>query len=232
MFRRLELLIGPEKLAILQQKTVLIVGLGGVGGNAAEAIARSGFGRILLVDQDVVEPSNINRQLVARSTTLGKPKVDVMEQRIVDINPNCDVVTYHTFYDYSTKDTIWDNDIDYIIDCIDTITYKIDIIQEAHKRGIPMISVMGTGNKYQPEQLTIMRLSKTEYDPIARVIRHKLRHQLNLKDVIVIASKEVPQKPLQETSSPASNAFVPNTAGILAASYIFRIAIGETVTLS
>lgn len=231
MFRRLELLIGPDKLASLQQKTVLIVGLGGVGGNAAEAIARSGFGRIILVDQDIVEASNINRQLIATNKTLDKPKVDVMKQRIKDINPNCEVLTFHTFYDHSSKHEIWDNHIDYVMDCIDTITYKIDLIQEAHKREIPMISVMGTGNKYQPEELHIMRLSKTEYDPIARVIRHKLRHQLNLKDVIVIASKEVPQKPLQETSSPASNAFVPNTAGILAASYIFRIAIGQTVTI-
>lgn len=231
-FRRLELLIGPEKLSVLRDTTVLIVGLGGVGGNAAEAIARSGFGTIILVDQDTVESSNINRQLVATTTTLNRPKVDVMKERITTINPDCNVITYELFYDYSTKDTVWNNNIDYVIDCIDTITYKIDLVQEAYQRQIPIISVMGTGNKYAPEQLAIMRLSDTEYDPIARVMRYKLKHILDYRKVVVVASKEVPQKPLEVTSSPSSNAFVPNTAGILAASYIFRIAIGETVTLS
>jgi tRNA A37 threonylcarbamoyladenosine dehydratase len=224
---RLELLIGPEKIALLQSKTVLIVGLGGVGGNATEAIARSGFGTIILVDQDKVETSNINRQLVATNDTIGKAKVDVMKNRIVAINPSCNVITYELFYDFDTKQQVWNHSIDYVIDCIDTITFKIDLVKEAFTRNIPIISVMGTGNKYQPEALTIIPLSKTSYDPIARVMRQKLRGVVPLKEVMVVASTEQPQKPLKPTSSPASNAFVPNTAGILAASFIFRKAIGE-----
>lgn len=230
-FSRLEQLIGPEKVQLLADKTVLIVGLGGVGGNAAEAIARSGFGHIILVDQDTVELSNMNRQLVALESTLGHPKVDVMKQRIGEINPNCDVQTHYLFYNNETKNDIWASTIDYVIDCIDTITYKIDILIETNKRNIPCISVMGTGNKFHPEKLDIIPLSKTEYDPIARVIRGKLRNTMDLHKVMTVASKERPDKVDSQTMSPSSNAFVPNTAGILAASYIFNLAIHETTSL-
>ncbi|AIO19031.1 tRNA threonylcarbamoyladenosine dehydratase [Candidatus Izimaplasma bacterium HR1] len=225
MFERLIQLIGEEKLEKLKKSTVLIFGLGGVGGSATEAIARSAFGTIILVDKDTVELSNINRQLVALHSTINHTKTEVLKKRILDINPACNVITYNMFYNFETKDQIWQNKIDYVIDCIDTITFKIDIAKVCQDKGIPHISVMGTGNKYHPEKLEIMPLSKTEYDPIAKVMRKKLRIDYKLNEIIVVASKEIPEKTDSTTQSPSSNAFVPNTAGIIAASYIFNKAI-------
>ena len=231
MFSRLEQLTSKETVAFLKTKTVLIFGLGGVGGNAVEAIARSAFGHIILVDKDTIEVSNINRQLVALHSTMGKPKVDVLKERILDINPDCKVTTYNMFYNFETKDQIWQNKIDYVIDCIDTMTFKIDIVRETQNRHIPHISVMGTGNKYHPEKLEIIPLSKTEYDPIARVMRQKLKKEMNLNKVMVVASKEVPDKVDSTKQSPSSNSFVPCAAGIIAASYIFNIAINEATQI-
>jgi tRNA A37 threonylcarbamoyladenosine dehydratase len=228
-FARLQDQLTPEQYNALQSKTVLIIGLGGVGGHAAESIARSAFGTIVLVDHDDVSASNINRQIVALESTIGQRKIDIMKDRIHDINPSCSVITHHLFYDYDTKEDIFHQPIDYIIDCIDTITYKIDVIIEAEKRNIPIISVMGTGNKFQPEKLQIMPLSKTAYDPIARVLRQKLRDKVDMKKVPVVLSTEVPIK--RDVPYPTSNAFVPSSAGILAASYIFRHAIGQAPPL-
>ena len=225
MFERLIQLIGLEKVQNLKTKTVVIFGLGGVGGNAVEAIARSAFGTIILVDKDTVESSNINRQLVALHSTINQPKTEILKQRILDINPNCTVITYNMFYNFETKEELWKHKIDYVIDAIDTITFKIDIAKECHNRNITHISVMGTGNKYHPEKLEIIPLSKTEYDPIAKVMRNKLKHDYKLNKIMVVASKEVPDKTDSTKQSPSSNAFVPSTAGILAASYIFNKAI-------
>lgn len=227
IFSRLIKLIGKEKFQEIQDKSVLIFGLGGVGGNATEAIARSGFGTIILVDNDTIDESNINRQIIALNSTVNKIKTEVMKERILDINPQCTVITYQRFYDFNTKEDIWNNKIDYVIDCIDTITYKIDIIKECISRDITFISVMGTGNKFYPEKLEILPLSKTEYDPIARVIRGKLNKEYNLKKIMVVASKEAPLKVDSTVNSPFSNSFVPNTAGILAASYIFNKVISK-----
>jgi len=225
IFSRLIQLIGNEKFSKLQNKTVLIFGLGGVGGNACESIARSGFGNIILVDKDTVDESNINRQIIALNSTVGDSKVDIMKSRILDINPQCNVITHKIFYNFDTKDSIWNHHIDYVIDCIDTITFKIDIIRECIKREITFISVMGTGNKFHPEKMELIPLGKTEYDPIARVIRNKLKKEANLNKIMVVASKERPLKVDSTTTSPSSNAFVPNTAGLIAASYIFNKAI-------
>lgn len=225
MFSRLIQLIGKEKVKNLQSKTVLVFGLGGVGGNAVEALARSAFGTIILVDKDTFEPSNINRQLGSLHSTLGRSKVDTFKERILDINPNANVITYNMFYNFETKDKIWSHHIDYVIDAIDTMTFKIDIIKECIVRNIVQISVMGTGNKFHPEKLEIIPLSKTEYDPIARVLRNKLKKQYNMNKIMVVASKERPLKVDSTKLSPSSNAFVPNTAGLLAASYIFNKAI-------
>lgn len=224
-FERLEKQIGKENVEKLQDKTVLIFGVGGVGGHAIESIARSAFGTIIIVDKDTVDITNINRQIIALSSTIGTPKVDVMKQRIKDINPDCNVITYQTFYDFETKETIWDNKIDYVIDCIDTMTFKIDIIKTSIEKEIPYISVMGTGNKFHPEKLDIMPLSKTEYDPIAKVLRKKLRTDYNLNKIPVVASKEIPFK--TNTNTPSSNSYVPATAGIIAASYIFNKALKD-----
>lgn len=226
-FSRLKQLIGEPLFDVISTKTVCIVGLGGVGGSAAEAIARSGFGHVILVDQDTIEPSNMNRQLVALHSSIGKPKVEVMKERIQDINPGCQVDVLHMFYNAETKHKLWQLNIDYVIDAIDTITYKIDLVKEAYQRHIPIISVMGTGNKYHPEKLDIIPLGKTSYDPIARVMRQKLKHTLNIDKVMVVASLEPPTKVDSMTMRPSSNAFVPNTAGIMAANHIFLQAIGK-----
>mgnify|MGYP002641062275 CR=1 FL=1 len=224
-YSRLEQLIGKEKLEKIQDKTVLIFGLGGVGGNATESIARSGFGTIILVDKDVVDITNLNRQIIALDSTLGLNKTDVMKTRILDINPRCNVITHTIFYNFETKSQIWEHHIDYVIDCIDTVTFKLDIIRECINRHISFISVMGTGNKFHPEKLDIMKLSKTMYDPIARVLRQKLRKETNIDKIMVVASSEQPLKVDSAKYSPSSNSFVPNTAGLLAASYIFNKAI-------
>ncbi len=219
MFERAKLLLGEEKFTLLQSKTVLVVGLGGVGGHAAEALVRSGIGHVILVDQDIIEPSNINRQIIALHSTVGKVKVDVMKERLLDINPECDVITHHLFYNDNTKETIWNHPIDFVCDCIDTITYKIDLMKEAISRNIPRISVMGTGNKTHPELLELSTLEKTVYDPIARVMRGKLK-TYNMKQIPVVFSKEQPLAIQCETIS--SLATVPSVAGIIAASYIIN----------
>ncbi len=224
-FSRLKEQITESRFAKIQDKTVLIFGVGGVGGHAIETIARSGFGTIILVDKDTVDETNINRQIIALDSTVGSVKVDVMKNRIHDINPNCNVITYQLFYNFDTKDQIWKHEIDYVIDCIDTITFKIDIIKTCLDKNIKFISVMGTGNKFHPEKLDIMPLSKTLYDPIAKVLRQKLKYDYNLKKIPVVASYEVPLK--TRKSTPSSNSFVPSAAGIIASSYIFNQALED-----
>ncbi len=220
IFKKTIDLIGEEKFNLLQQTTVLVIGLGGVGGHATESLARSGIGKLIIVDQDVVDETNINRQIIALSSTIGLPKTVVMKGRLLDINKNLEVITYHTFYDFETKKEIFNHKIDYVIDAIDTITYKIDIIKECLKRGIPFISSMGQGNKLHPEMLEISEITKTSYDPIAKIIRNKLRKEGIKGKVPVIYSKEEPNSIDNQKRSPSSNSFVPATAGLFAASYI------------
>jgi tRNA A37 threonylcarbamoyladenosine dehydratase len=217
---RLEALIGSKQLQSLREKTVLVVGLGGVGGHCAMALARSGIGKMIIVDKDSVDISNINRQIVALYSTIGRPKVGVLKERILDVNKDCEVVTYHLFYNEESKEEIFSHQIDFVCDCIDTITFKIDIIKEALNRNIPFISAMGAANKMKPELLEISELSKTEYDPIAKVIRTKLRKEKIKGKVPVVYSKEVPLK--NEENILGSNSFVPSSMGLLAASYAIR----------
>ena len=221
-FKKTIQLIGVDKFNLLQNTTVLVVGLGGVGGHATEALARSGIGKLIIVDNDVVDESNINRQIIALSSTVGRPKTMVMKERLQDINEHLEVLTYHTFYNFETKGEIFNHKIDYVIDAIDTITFKIDIIKECLKRGIPFISSMGQGNKLHPELLEISEITKTSYDPIAKVIRAKLRKEHINGKVPVIYSKEEPNSNDKLKRSPASNSFVPAVAGLLAASYIIN----------
>lgn len=227
-FSRLIQLIGDDAFTTLSQQTVMIVGLGGVGGSACEAIVRSGIQHIILVDGDVVRKSNLNRQIIALQSTIGQSKVKVMKSRIADINPDAVVEIYPIMYNFDTKQDILNHRIDFIIDAIDTITFKIDLIKEAFARDIPIISVMGTGNKFLPQKLDVMPLSKTAYDPIARILRQKLKQELNLNYVPVVASTEPPLKVDSLKMSPSSNAFVPNTAGILAASHVINTILGKT----
>lgn len=224
IFERLQLITKEVGLQKLQNSTVLVLGLGGVGGHACEALARSGVGTLVIVDRDVVDETNINRQIVALHSTIGRPKTDVMKQRILDINPECKVIPYHAFYNLETKEEILSHSFDFICDCIDTVTFKIDIIKESIQRKIPIISSMGAGNKVDPERFEIEYLHKTTYDPIAKVIRKKLRSERIEAKIPVVYSKEVP---IQTNSTViGSTAFNPSVAGLLMAGYVVRQILG------
>jgi len=220
MFSRTIDLIGPEQLEKIKSMHVLVLGLGGVGSFAVEALARSGVKHFVLVDKDRVDASNINRQLPALHTTIGQAKVDLMKERILAIQPDAEVITYHSFYNFDTKEEILSNPVNAICDCIDTVTFKIDIQREAYERSIDAISVLGTGNKLDPTFLEVERLDKTTYCPIGRVMRKKLKDIS--KHVKVIYSKEQQTKYSTEKRTPASMVFVPSSAGILAASVLIR----------
>jgi len=239
-FSRNELMVGEEGLTMLKETTVAIVGIGGVGSFAAEAIARSGVGRIILVDKDTVDITNVNRQLVATLSTVGERKVDVMERRILDVNPTCDIIKLHMFYTDETADELFAYDIDYIVDAADTVRYKIDIIERALARNIPIISSMGAANKLDPTRFQIADISKTHTDPLAKVIRTRLRKKGISKGVPVIFSDESPiiireevvahvgneeSDIRKESMPPASNAFVPSVVGLIAASWVIRSVI-------
>ncbi len=236
-FSRNELAIGTEGLNKLKNSTVAILGVGGVGSFAAEACARSGVGRIILVDKDNVDITNINRQLVAYLSTVGKSKSAVMKERIADINPDCEVIDMHMFYTEETYESFFDLKPDYVIDASDTVIYKIHIIKECLKRNIPIISSMGAANKMDPTRFQIADISKTHTDPLAKVIRTKLRKEGIKKGVTVVFSDESPivirpdvaeyvGKPEAEIRKakmpPSSNAFAPSVAGLIAASWVIN----------
>ena len=236
-FSRNELAIGKEGLNKLKNTTVAILGVGGVGSFAAEACARSGVGRIILVDKDNVDITNINRQLVAYLSTVGKSKSAVMKERIADINPDCEVIDMHMFYTEETYESFFELKPDYVIDASDTVIYKIHIIKECLKRNIPIISSMGAANKMDPTRFQIADISKTHTDPLAKVIRTKLRKEGIKKGVTVVFSDESPivirpdvaeyvGKPEAEIRKakmpPSSNAFAPSVAGLIAASWVIN----------
>ncbi len=218
MFEREELLIG-NKIDILKDKTILIVGIGGVGGYVVESMVRCGIGHIVLVDFDTVDISNINRQLVALHSTLGKKKVEAYKERILDINPSCTVDTFDIFYDESNKDVIFNQKIDYVIDCCDSVNSKVLLIKECKERNIPIISSMGTGNKFHPELFKIDRLKKTEYDPLAKKMRFLLKDNKELLDTMVLYSTE---QPTPYKGKVGSISYVPSVAGLLITSYVIN----------
>ncbi|PKU52110.1 tRNA threonylcarbamoyladenosine dehydratase [Lysinibacillus fusiformis] len=234
-FSRNELAIGTEGLEKLKNTTVAILGVGGVGSFAAEACARSGIGRIILVDKDNVDITNVNRQLVAYLSTVGKSKSAVMKERIADINPACEVIDMHMFYTEETYEKFFAQGIDYVIDASDTVMYKIHLMKECLKRNIPIISSMGAANKMDPTRFQIADISKTHTDPLAKIIRTKLRKEGIHKGVTVVFSDESPivvrpdvvehvGKPdaaiRKAKMPPSSNAFVPSVAGLIAASWV------------
>lgn len=237
-FSRTELAIGPEGLAVMKRSTVAVLGVGGVGSIAAEALARTGVGRIVMIDKDVVDITNLNRQVHALLTTIGQPKTDLMRDRIKLINPECDAVALNMFYTEETCEQLFAYDLDYVLDCSDTITYKIHLIQECLKRNIPIISSMGAANRMDPTKLQVADISKTHTDPMARVIRTKLRQAGIRKGVKVIFSTEEPLRPREDVTQrivpdnapnirkaqqpPASNAFVPPVAGLIMVSAAVR----------
>lgn len=220
MLSRLELLIQKEGIERLKKAHVIVFGVGGVGGYVVEALVRSGIGMITIVDNDVVSLSNLNRQIIATRTTIGMKKVDVMKQRILDINPDCHVETKEMFYLPENADDIHLDNYDYVVDAIDTITSKIELAMRCENLQVPLISSMGTGNKMNPALLEVADIYQTSICPLARVMRRELkkRHVRHLK---VVYSKEEPLKsPLQRT--PGSSAFVPSSAGLLIASEVVK----------
>lgn len=217
MFEREELLIGKDNILKLSSKTILVLGVGGVGGYVVESLVRSGIGHLILVDFDTIDITNLNRQIIALHSNIGKKKVDCFKERINDINPNCVVDTYDLFYDSSNRDIFFDKDIDYIVDCCDSLNSKKVIIEEALKRNIPIISSMGTGNKLNPEMFKIAKLKKTSYDPLAKKLRYMLKENKRALEIPVLYSEEESIKGLTKIGSIS---FVPSSAGLLISSYV------------
>ncbi|MBQ3435878.1 MAG: tRNA threonylcarbamoyladenosine dehydratase [Bacilli bacterium] len=214
-FKRLEKLVGKEAINSLNEKTVLVLGIGGVGGYTVEALVRSNIGKIIIVDGDKVEKSNINRQIIALEKTIGKKKTDVMKKRIKEINSNCEVITISEFITKDNIDLLFKEKIDYLVDACDTIKTKELVIKKCIERKIKIISSMGTAKKMDPSKLEITDIYKTINDPIARIIR-KFAKEEKIKHLTVLSSKELPK----DINDLGSNAFVPPTAGLLIASYI------------
>lgn len=248
-FSRFEMLIGRKAIEKLEQSRVAVFGVGGVGSFAVEGLARCGVGKFILVDDDLVCLTNLNRQIHATRKTIGKPKVDVMKERILDINPKAEVETHQIFYLPETAGQLLDGRIDYIVDAIDTVTAKIDLVVKAKQKGIPIISSMGTGNKLDPEKLMITDISKTNTDPLARVMRKELRDR-GITSLKVLFSAEIPSETIdnEQTSCrdccvcpkgterkctdrrsiPGSAAFVPPVAGLIIAGEVVRDLTGVT----
>ena len=230
-FSRLRLQIGQEAFDRLQNARVAVFGIGGVGGYCVEALARSGIGALDLIDNDTVSLTNLNRQVIALHSTIGEYKVDVMARRIGDINPSCKVTAYRTFYLPETAEAFDFTQYDYVIDCVDTVTAKLDLAQRCHALGVKLISSMGTGNKLDPTKFVVTDITKTSMCPLARVLRKELRLR-GIHHLKVVYSTESPRTPhlelpdaLEETSKrqlPASNAFVPPAAGLVLAGEVIR----------
>ncbi|GGJ17204.1 tRNA threonylcarbamoyladenosine dehydratase [Paenibacillus hunanensis] len=237
-FSRTELAFGPEGIEVMKNSTVAVLGIGGVGGIAVEALARTGVGRIILIDKDVVDITNINRQIHALTSTVGQKKADLMVERVKLINPECEAIALNMFYTEETYEELFKYDLDYVVDASDTIIYKIHLIKQCLERGIPIISSMGAANKMDPTRFQVADISKTHMDPIARVVRTKLRKEGIRKGVKVVFSTEEPMKPRVDVTQkivpenapeirkakqpPASNAFVPPVAGLIMVSVVVR----------
>lgn len=231
-YSRTELLLGTEGMDLLKGSSVMVFGVGGVGSHCIEALARSGIGKLILIDNDTVSLTNINRQSIAYHSTIGRKKTEVMAERIRDIDPSINVKTYETFVLPDNLADILDEEerIDYIIDAIDTVSAKIALAEEAAKRKIRLISSMGTGNKLHPELFEIADLSKTSVCPLCRVMRRELK-QRGIRHLKVLYSKEKPiatdgrktgEDPGARRSIPGSISFVPPAAGLLIAGEVIR----------
>lgn len=247
-FSRTELLIKEDGIQKLQKAKVAIFGIGGVGSFAVEGLVRSGIGNFILVDDDKICLTNLNRQIIATRKTIGKYKVDVMEERILEINPDAKIQTYQEFYMPNSKTNIITEDIDYVIDCVDTVTAKIEIVKRCKELDIPIISAMGTGNKLDPSRFEITDIYKTSICPLAKVMRKELRKR-NIDSLKVIYSKEEPIEIDEYSNSscktncicppgtkrkctirnqvPGSISFVPSVAGLMIAGEVIREIIGR-----
>ncbi len=227
-FERTARLLGVEAIQTLSAKKVAVFGVGGVGGYVVEALARSGVGEFLLVDADTVAESNINRQIIADYTTIGKAKTQVMKERIASINPEAKVTTREEFYLPESRDNYDFSAYDYVVDAVDTVTAKIDIIQYAKQCGTPVISCMGAGNKLDPTGFQVTDIYKTSVCPLAKVMRRELKLR-GVDSCKVVYSTEVARKPIlgeeeqmERKVAPGSIAFVPSVAGLIAASEVVK----------
>ncbi len=234
---RTEMLIGTEALNRLKESRVAVFGAGGVGGYAIEALARAGVGTIEIIDHDTVAPSNLNRQIIATHDTIGMEKTETAMKRIHSINPDIQVILHPVFYLPENSHLFEFEKMDYIVDAIDTVTAKVDLILKAQENGVPIISSMGTGNRLDPEQLHIMDIYETKGDPLARIMRHELRRR-GVKKLCVVSSYEEPIKVITDLEgletkgnsgrlSPGSSPFVPPAAGLMIASKVCRDLIGR-----
>lgn len=218
-FSRSERVLGKNAIEKLKNSSVIVFGIGGVGGAAVEALARGGVGSISVVDKDVVDVTNINRQIIATDETVGLKKTDVAENRILSINPQAEVQKYDMFYLPENADDIDLTRYDYIIDAIDNVTAKIELITRAEKCGVPIVSSMGTGNKVHPEMLKIADIYKTSVCPLARVMRRELKNR-GVRKLTVVYSEEEPFK--TDSSVPGSVSYTPPVAGYLLASVVLN----------
>lgn len=217
-FSRTAQLLGNENVENLFDKHVIVFGVGGVGGYVVEALARSGIGKISIVDNDVINESNINRQIIALHSTIGKQKVEVLKNRILDINPECQVFVYNQFFLPENSNDFDFSIYDYVVDAVDTVTAKIEIIKKSKESNVPVISSMGTGNKLNPMGFKVSDISKTKVCPLARVMRNELKKR-GISKVKCVYSEE---NPVIQTQTPASVAFVPSVAGLLIASEVVK----------
>lgn len=225
-FQRSELLLGPDGMEKLKNSTIAVFGIGGVGSYLVEALARSGIGRIIMIDYDIIDITNLNRQIHATVDTVGMYKVDAMKNRILSINPDIEVETYKKSYNKETKDKLLSKDYDYVVDAIDMISSKINLIMECKERGINIISSMGAGNKLNPTMFRVADIHDTKICPLAKVMRRELRRR-GVKDLKVVYSEEFPLLANLESEDlrkaiPGSVSFVPSVAGLIIASEVIK----------
>ena len=229
-FSRTQLLLGEAAMEKLYQARVAVFGIGGVGGYTVEALARAGVGQLDLIDSDTISVSNINRQILATHSTVGKLKVDVAKARVLDINPDCVVRTYPCFYLPDTADQFDFTQYDYIVDAIDTVTGKLQLVERAHAAGTPIICSMGTGNKLDPTMFQVADIARTSVCPLARIMRRELKKRgidhvkvvYSLEEALTPVGAEEEMKLLGKRQIPGSTAFVPGTAGLILAGEVIK----------
>lgn len=222
------MILGEDNIEKIKKSHILVLGLGGVGGFSVEALARIGVGSLTICDHDTIAISNINRQLCALHSTVGEYKADVLCERILDINPNCNVRVIKEYYNENTRDIILDTKYDYVIDAIDSVTSKIDLIKSCKEQNIPIISAMGTGNKLDYTKFEITSIEKTSVCPLARVMRKELKNRGIYKHN-VLYSTEIPLKPMQideipkgKGNVPGSVSFIPSIAGLMLSGFVIK----------
>lgn len=227
-FKRTEMLFGKSSIEKLKNSRVAVFGIGGVGGHVVEALVRSGVGTVDVIDNDIVHNSNLNRQIIALHSTVGQMKTDVLKRRMEDINPDVKIIRHNCFFTPETSEQFDFSVYDYVADCIDTVTGKIELVMRCNEKNTPIISSMGTGNKLNPADLEVSDIYKTSVCPLAKVMRNELKKR-KVKKLKVVYSKEIPVVPYEvledkETKKRivGSNAFVPATAGLIIASEIVK----------